>query len=66
MEECRANHFDKIGRLLNMTDGLYGQGRKDIFRLTFNEAVDRIDPEFLRPGRCIANLALRRFEPRGA
>lgn len=47
---------DLLGRLLNMTDGLLGQGREDLFLITFNEEVDQIDPAFLRPGRCVAHV----------
>ncbi|MCE9581356.1 MAG: DUF5925 domain-containing protein [Planctomycetes bacterium] len=47
---------DVLGRLLNMTDGLLGQGREDLFLVTFNEDVARIDPAFLRPGRCVAHV----------
>ncbi|HXX93353.1 MAG TPA: AAA family ATPase [Planctomycetota bacterium] len=63
LEESRASHFDKIGKLLNMTDGLFGQGREDVFLLTFNEDVHRIDPAFLRPGRCIAKVEFPKFTP---
>jgi len=66
IQESRSTHFDKIGKLLNMTDGLFGQGREDIFLLTFNEEVDRIDPAFLRPGRCIAKVEFGRFQPEEA
>ena len=51
---------DKLGRLLNLTDGLFGQGREDMFLLTFNEPIARIDPAFIRPGRC---ASLVEFEP---
>lgn len=61
LQESRAAHFDKIGKLLNMTDGLFGQGREDLFLLTFNEDVDRIDPAFLRPGRLITRVEFTRF-----
>lgn len=53
ISESRSNHFDKIGKLLNMTDGLIGQGREDVFLITFNEQIQAIDKAFLRPGRCI-------------
>jgi hypothetical protein len=66
LQESRSSHFDKIGKLLNMTDGLFGQGRQDLFLLTFNEDVDRIDPAFLRPGRCIARVDFPRFDRPGA
>lgn len=62
LQESRASHYDKVGKLLNMTDGLFGQGREDIFLITFNEQVDRIDPAFLRPGRCISNIEFLPFQ----
>lgn len=61
MPESRAAHYDKVGKLLNITDGLFGQGREDMFLITFNEKVDRIDPAFIRPGRCVANIEFSKF-----
>lgn len=61
IQESRTAHYDKINKLLNVTDGLFGQGREDLFVLTFNERVDRIDPAFLRPGRCLAKVEFPRF-----
>lgn len=43
-------------RLLNMSDGLLGQGKKIVFLLTANETLDAIDSAILRPGRCLQNL----------
>ncbi|MEK7466247.1 MAG: hypothetical protein AAB074_02430 [Planctomycetota bacterium] len=57
---------DVLGRLLNMTDGLIGQGREDLFLVTFNEEVERIDPAFVRPGRCVANIRFPLFEREAA
>lgn len=57
----RQKHWDKFGKLLNITDGLVGQGREDIFLLTFNEKLDNIDPAVVRPGRCISQLEFERF-----
>jgi hypothetical protein len=62
LQKTRATHHDKIGKLLNMTDGLFGQGRQDLFLLTFNEEVEKIDPAFLRPGRLIARVEFPRFD----
>lgn len=61
IQESRSNHYDKIGKLLNMTDGLFGQGREDVFLVTFNEEVERVDPAFLRPGRCIGQVRFMEF-----
>jgi hypothetical protein len=66
LQESRSIHFDKVGKLLNMTDGLFGQGREDLFLITFNEEVTRIDPAFLRPGRCVARVEFGRFAPSDA
>lgn len=66
MQESRTSHYDKLGKLLNMTDGLFGQGREDLFLLTFNEELTRIDPAFLRPGRCLAKVEFSRFDAREA
>lgn len=63
MQESRTSHYDKLGKLLNMTDGLFGQGREDLFLLTFNEELTRIDPAFLRPGRCITKIEFPKFTP---
>lgn len=57
----RTVHGDKIGKLLNITDGLFGQGREDLFVITFNEEVSSIDPAFLRPGRCIETVSFDKF-----
>jgi len=62
MPESRQIHFDKMGKFLSMTDGLFGQGRRDLFVLTFNEEIDRIDAAFTRPGRCLANIKLESFD----
>lgn len=66
LQESRSLHFDKVGKLLNMTDGLFGQGREDLFLITFNEEVTRIDPAFLRPGRCVARVEFGKFPPADA
>ncbi len=60
LESSRSTKGDMVGRLLNMTDGLVSQGHKDIFLITFNEQVQRIDPAFLRPGRCITHVEFLR------
>ena len=61
IKESRTTHYDKINKLLNITDGLIGQGREDIFLVTFNEDIDSIDPAFLRHGRCLAQVEFGKF-----
>jgi ATPase family protein associated with various cellular activities (AAA) len=50
-----------VGRLLNLTDGLIGQGLKVLVLLTGNEPLDRLHPAVSRPGRCAASVAFRPF-----
>jgi hypothetical protein len=45
-----------LARLLNLTDGLLGQGRFVLVALTTNEPVNRLHPAIVRPGRCIAEI----------
>ena len=41
-----------LSRLLNVTDGVLGQGMKTIVLVTTNEPLGRIHPAIQRPGRC--------------
>jgi hypothetical protein len=50
-----------VGRLLNVADGLLGQGLNNIILLTANAPVQRLDPALIRPGRLLANLEFGRF-----
>lgn len=57
-EYLRANARQRagasLGRLLNLTDGLLGQGTNTILLLTTNEPLGRVHPAITRPGRCLA------------
>lgn len=45
-----------LGRLLNFSDGILGQGCNTIFLLTTNVKLDSLHPALTRPGRCLAQL----------
>ncbi len=45
-----------LSRLLNLTDGLLGQGRNVLVGLTTNEDLERLHPAVVRPGRCLARV----------
>jgi hypothetical protein len=45
-----------LSRLLNLTDGLLGQGRNVLIAVTTNEDITRLHPAVTRPGRCLAQL----------
>lgn len=65
-----SNARDKAGaglsRLLNLTDGIVGQGLNVIVLLTTNEPLGRLHPAVVRPGRCIAKVEFGRFDAAGA
>ncbi len=45
-----------LARLLNLTDGLLGQGMSLLVAITTNEALSRLHPAVVRAGRCIAQI----------
>ena len=45
-----------LSRLLNLTDGLLGQGRKVLVAVTTNEDLERLHPAVVRPGRCLSRI----------
>jgi hypothetical protein len=50
-----------LARLLNLTDGILGQGKNILMCITTNEAVEKLNPAVMRAGRCLANLHIPRF-----
>lgn len=50
-----------LSRLLNLTDGLLGQGLNVLVCLTTNEDVARLHPAVVRPGRCLAEIEVGRL-----
>jgi hypothetical protein len=50
-----------LSRLLNLTDGLLGQGRRVLVAITTNEDLSRLHPAVIRPGRCLAQIAVERL-----
>lgn len=50
-----------FSRLLNVTDGLIGQGQRMIFLFTANEKIDQLDPAIIRAGRRLQELYFRTF-----
>ena len=55
-----------LGRLLNLTDGMLGQGLNVLVLLTTNEELSRFHPAVTRPGRCLAAVKFDVFEPGAA
>lgn len=47
---------DRLGRLLNVTDGLLGNTSKSLFIITTNEPLSSFHAAVSRPGRCSATV----------
>ena len=45
-----------LGKLLNLCDGLLGQGLRCLFLITTNEPLHAVHPALVRPGRCLARV----------
>ncbi|MCK7623180.1 DUF5925 domain-containing protein [Streptomyces sp. RS10V-4] len=54
--EARHTAGQALSRLLNLTDGLLGQGRNVLVGVTTNEDLERMHPAVVRPGRCLARI----------
>jgi hypothetical protein len=54
--EAKQHTGQALSRLLNLTDGLLGQGRKVLVAITTNEDLARLHPAVVRPGRCLAHI----------
>jgi hypothetical protein len=50
-----------MARLLNIADGMVGQGLRLLLCLTTNEPVRSLHPAVLRPGRCLLDLEVPRL-----
>lgn len=54
--EAKQSTGQALSRLLNLTDGLIGQGRNILVAVTTNEELSRLHPAVARPGRCLAQI----------
>lgn len=56
--EAKQSAGQALSRLLNLTDGLLGQGRNALVAITTNEDLQQLHPAVVRPGRCLANIKI--------
>jgi hypothetical protein len=59
--EAKASAGQSLSRLLNLTDGLLGQGRNALIAITTNEDLASLHPAVIRPGRCLASIEVGRL-----
>jgi hypothetical protein len=55
-----------LSRLLNLTDGMLGQGRQVLVAITTNEDLRQLHPGVVRPGRCLAHIEIGPLGPADA
>jgi len=53
---AKARTGQALARLLNVSDGIVGQGMQALFLITTNEPVGHLHPAVTRPGRCLADI----------
>jgi hypothetical protein len=53
---ARSDAGEGLSRLLNLTDGMLGQGLDLLVLITTNEPIGRLHPAVTRPGRCLAEV----------
>jgi hypothetical protein len=58
---AKASAGQALSRLLNLTDGLLGQGRQVLVAITTNEDLSHLHPAVTRPGRCLAQIEVGRL-----
>jgi ATPase family associated with various cellular activities (AAA) len=62
-ELIRSQAGQPLSRLLNLTDGMLGQGRKVLVAITTNEDLRQLHPAVVRPGRCLAHIEIGPLAP---
>jgi hypothetical protein len=63
MGDAKRTSGQALSRLLNVTDGMLGQGRDVLVAITTNEDVAKLHPAVTRPGRCLGRIHLDRLGP---
>ena len=64
--EARAIAGQGLSRLLNLTDGIMGQGLNVMVIITTNEPLKSMHPAVIRPGRCLTEVEFGALSPESA
>lgn len=59
--DARERTGQGLSRLLNVVDGLIGQGINILVAISTNEPLSKLHPAMARPGRCLAEIEFGRF-----
>lgn len=61
-EDAKVRSGQALSRLLNITDGLIGQGLQVILLMTTNERLESLHEAVSRPGRCASKIEFLPFD----
>ena len=61
--DAKKRAGQSLARLLNLTDGILGQGLELMVAITTNEPLARLHPAVTRPGRCLAQIEIPPLTP---
>lgn len=61
--EAKAGTGQALARLLNLTDGILGQGTRVLVAVSTNEPLGRLHPAVVRAGRCLAEIEVGPLTP---
>lgn len=60
-EDARQRTGQGLSRMLNLADGLIGQGLRTLILVTTNEPLKKLHPAVARPGRCASEIEFKVF-----
>jgi hypothetical protein len=61
--DAKMQAGQRLSRLLNVVDGMIGQGLRVLVLVTTNDDLRRLHPAVTRPGRCLARVEFLKFGP---
>ena len=61
-QDAKQRTGQGLSRLLNLTEGLVGQGLKVALLITTNEKLGDLHPAVSRPGRCLAEIEFKALD----
>jgi hypothetical protein len=64
--DARERVGEALSRLLNLSDGILGQGLHLLTLITTNEELGKLNPAVQRPGRCLAITTFQSLSNREA
>lgn len=59
--DAKSQIGQSLSRLLNLSDGILGQGTKLMILVTTNEDLGKLSPAVMRHGRCLSEIEFGRF-----